>query len=749
MPWLEQITSNLVFPREYLKAGVLVALLSVWVLVALFYYLNRYTRRRYFSIWTAAWLFYALWLTLSFRVPGDHNEPLLLMLQQWCIGVSAIFLLWGSRTFLGEKVGRALVGFFFVFLLVWSYLGAYRWSWPLEMELPVFCLIALASLSTAWSFFHYRQKNPYIGATLLTLGFLLWGGYMAAYPFLENSPDLTSVALFLSAALQLMLAVSMIILVLEEARQIQQSAMAEAQTRAAERDLFKSRVVSTTERYKKLFDQASEAIVITAAEDLRILELNQAAERLLGISRNEPGQPSLTSFCQIKSAGDAPPATGADWFQALCRQRPLNLSRKNGALVPVEINGTQIDFDGQPAYQFFLRELTERARLEQQLRQAEKLSAIGQMISGIAHELNNPLAVVKGYLDLVLAHHELTPQTRADLEKAAQESRRAAKLVAKFLTFAREQRSRRELVNLNNLVRRFLELRGGDFLSSKTEVETELAPNLLPVLADADQVQQLIVNLVGNSIQAMATLPGPGQIRIVTAQKDDRVLLAVEDNGPGVPPHLVDRIFEPFFTTKEVGKGTGLGLSIAHSLMSEHKGRIYYQTSALGGAGFVLEFPAAAASDLTTSHDTGSTTTMIKKPGGGTEVIRAGQILVLDDEKSIAEMLGEMLDLLGYKSTLCMTGAQALEMIDQQEFDAVISDFRMPVMNGRQFYEAVMKKNPDLARRIVFLTGDLVNEETQAFLKSTGNPHLAKPFNLARVKATVAQAIQGADQKTG
>ena len=315
MQWFEQITSDLIFTREYLKAGVLVSLLSVWVLVALFFYLNRYTKRRYFTIWTVAWLFYALWITLSFRVPGNHNEPPLLMLQQWCVGVSANFLLWGSRSFLGEDVKQSQLGFFLAFLLVWSYLGAYHWSRPLDMELPVFILIATASLVTAWGFFKYRRKNPsYIGATLLTLGFFLWGVYMAGYPFMENSQDLTSVALFVSAGLQLMLAVSMIILVLEEVRQTQQTVIAEAQNRAAERDLLKTRVASTEERYKKLFDQASEAIVITTTDDLRLLELNQGAVRLLGILRNGPGLQTLSSFFQIEEAGGAPPVSGAEWF---------------------------------------------------------------------------------------------------------------------------------------------------------------------------------------------------------------------------------------------------------------------------------------------------------------------------------------------------------------------------------------------------------------------------------------------------
>src|SRR4051812_10135462 len=136
----------------------MVSLLSVWVLVGLFYYLNRYTKRRYFTIWTAAWLFYALWMTLSFGVQGDQQYPLLLMLQQWSVGVSAVFLLWGSLAFLGHPVRPTSLGWFMAFLLVWSYIGAYHLSKPLEMQVPIFWLIAIASAFTALSFLRYRRK---------------------------------------------------------------------------------------------------------------------------------------------------------------------------------------------------------------------------------------------------------------------------------------------------------------------------------------------------------------------------------------------------------------------------------------------------------------------------------------------------------------------------------------------------------------------------------------------------------------
>jgi PAS domain S-box-containing protein len=749
--FLEALSANLLITREYLRAGVLVSLLSVWVLVALFCYLNRYTKRRYFTMWTAAWLFYALWMTLSFGMAGEENKRFLLMLQQWCVGVSAVFLMWGSLDFLGKPVRQSLLAWFMTFLFVWSYIGAYHLNKP-EMELPSFWLISAASLVTAFNFLKYRGDHPYIGATLLSLGFFLWAVYMAVYPFLENSQDLTSVALFVSAGLQLLLAVSMIILVLEEVRETQQIAQVKAHNQEVERDALESRVLSTEERYQKLFAQASEAILITDAADFRILELNRAAERLLGISRVEAGKQSLRAFCEVHTRAGAPVQSSEEWFLSVCRQRPLNFMRKNGALTPVEVNGAMIDFDGRAAYQFFILELTERAQLEQQLRQAEKLSAIGRMVSGVAHELNNPLSVIKGYLELVLAHHNLPEQTRADLEKAAHESNRAAKLVMNFLSLAREQPFLRKSINLNELVQRIVDLRRFDLAVAKTKISLELATNLPAISADPDQIHQLIVNLMNNALQAMVDLHQPGLLKIVTHGGGNLVQLRVEDNGPGVPPHLVNKIFEPFFTTKDVGTGTGLGLSIAHTIMSEHKGRIFYQTASLGGAGFVLEFPAATVPCANGKPAPGASTTFLAKPAEPepapeAETAHAGSILVLDDEKSIAEMLAEMLGLLGYTPTVCNAPAHALELIEDKNFDLIISDFRMPGINGRQFYELAVRIRPGLAQKIIFLTGDVVNEETQEFLKSIGNPHIAKPFNLNSVKMVVEESFHPKGQR--
>ena len=723
------------FPYEQLKSALTVSLLSVWVLVGLFFYLNRYTKRQYFSIWTAAWLFYALWLTLCISLRGERENSLLLMLKQWCVGTSAAFLLWGATRFLKLPTPQRLFGFFMAFLLVWSYIGAYHLEDPLWVELPIFVLIGLSSTLTGFCFLQMRTRRAYIGAGLLSVGFFLWGVYLGAYPFLQRSEQLVSGGFFISAVLQLFIAISMIILVLEEARAGAESARRELSSHKTETVLLRSKMDSTEVRYRTLFDHASEAIVLAAVSDLRILELNKAARRLLGLNEGSLAGQFIHSFCPLSTATNG----SADWFAAVSKERQVNVISRNGSLVRAEIAGSPIQLDGTDAYQLFFREVTERTRLEQQLRQAEKLSALGQMISGVAHELNNPLAVIKGYLELILSRHEIGPQTRTDLEKVAHESNRAAKLVNNFLSFAREQPANRSVSDINEIVRCVLDLRKFDLKAAGIEVVPILDPALPPTLVDRDQIQQILVNLVQNAMHAILETTRPGQLRISTQTAGTQIHILVEDNGPGVSAAALPHIFEPFFTTKAVGTGTGLGLSIAYSIMSDHQGRISYCPSALGGAGFLLELPIVAG------PGSGSERTAPRADdfwARGTEDLPGAKILILDDEAAIAELLGEMLTLLGYTATLSNFPKQALELIKTNSFDLILSDFRMPNMNGQQFYEEVRKSNPAAADRIIFLTGDVVNEETQAFLKSIGNPHLSKPFQLAGVERAVKEVLR-------
>jgi PAS domain S-box-containing protein len=727
------------FTYQNLEAGVLVSLLSVWVLVGLFTYLNRFTRRRYFTIWTVAWLFYALWLTLNLSLRGPWETEVVLMLKQDCISISAVFLLWGSMRFLGNRVRQTLLALFLGFLFIWSGVGAYVLKNPLHFMLPVFILIGSASTVTAYGFWQYRRRRDNIGAGLLSIGFFLWGAYLAIHPFAQQSHDFISAGFFISAVLQLFIAVSMIILVLEQMRFInQRRAQNRIQQQQVEKALLQHRMISTEERYRTLFEQASEPILIAAVEDLRLLEVNQAAERLLGISPADVGRVSLTLFCPIADTRGKPPATGEEWFRYICEQSPFNLIRKNGSVVPIEANGAIIDLAGRPAYQFFLMELTDQSRLEHQLRQAEKYSALGQMISGVAHELNNPLAVINGYLELILAHHPVPAPTKTALAKVVQESSRATRLIRNFLSFAREQPGHRRMVDMNEFIHRLVELRKFDFSVGNIHLTLDLDPHLSQTFADPDQVQQVLVNLVNNALQAMLDQQGPHCLRIQTKRQDKSLIVQVEDNGPGVPKNLESKIFEPLFTTKKPGVGTGLGLSIAHSIMTEHQGRITYLPSSLGGACFALEFPIVAP----TSYEGMKEPEAELPPGlGDTLAGEPAAILVVDDEEPVAELLGETLGSIGCKATICTDASKALELLQVKQFELVITDIRMPNMDGREFFNEAVRRQPELTRRFILFTGDVVNSETQAFLTTANVPYLTKPFELDRVKRLVREIL--------
>lgn len=730
------------FPPEYLRAALILSLLTVWVLVGLFFYLNLYTRRRYFTLWTAAWLFYSLWLTLCIALDGGRDHPTLTMFKHWCISASAVCLLWGSSVFHNLKPRQTMFGLFILFLFAWSWVGSFNFDNPMHTQLPIFGLIGVASVMTAWAFYKFRLRREYIGAGLLSVGFLFWGVYLGSYPIINRVTQLASSTFLVSAVLQLFIAVSMIILVLEEVRSSNKLAFQQLRSQKSERAVLQKKVASTEERYRRLFDQAHEGIVIVSASDLQILEMNQTARQLLGVGGAVGKTLSLPVFLQASNEQDPVPSPGPEWSAWAARQHLLNIVRQDGSLVPVEMDGAQVELEGRNAFQFFFRELTERTRLEQQLRQAERLSALGQMISGIAHELNNPLAVIMGYLELVIQRHELSPQTRADLQKVAQESNRAAKLVSNFLSLAREQQDKRTFVDLNEIIRLVVELRQPELRVLGIQAELELDSHLPATMADADQVQQVIINLVNNAIHAMMEKPLPGRLRISSQSDGRHVCIRVADSGNGVPPALRAKIFEPFFTTKEVGTGTGLGLSIAHSIMAEHNGRISYEDAPGGGACFVLEFPVVSA-------PAGA-----KKPESDTHVepkakveapTRAARILVLDDEKAIAEMLSEMLNLLGHETTVCHSGAQALQELDRREYDLILSDFRMPGMDGEEFFKTATQRHSRVRERIIFLTGDVVNEQTRSFMQSVGVPYLGKPFHLDKVEEAVNRVLAGGE----
>lgn len=714
-----------------LKTAILVSLLSSWVLVGLFQYLNRYTRRRYFSIWTAGWLFYALFLTISITI-GVQPSPMLIMCKNWCIATAAVLMLWGSFSFLKMAASETLILVTLLFVTIWSYASSYEYPGELWIHVPAFLFLAFASGFNAYCFFFLRERKPYLGAGLLTFGFALWAIYLLVYPFLQQPEQLLSVGFLISGVLQLFIAVSMIILVLEEVKADCRSAEERFLSQKTEAEFFRARAEMNERGYQELFEQASDAIVLVSPQ-LEILKMNQAAARLLGFHAAGAAR-RFQKYCSAApiNVSHSPEA----WLKALCDAVECDLTRHDGGKVRVQVRGGPIQYGDEAAYQFFFSELTQRARLEQQLRQAEKLAALGQMVSGVAHELNNPLAAIKGYTDLLVVTAAVDEETRRALRKVAQESDRAAKLVRNFLAFARPESPVLEPVNVNELLER-LRPRFQSLPSRGIILDIQPCAADPVVLGAAEQLEQLVTNLVTNAEQAVISMSdgNPGVVTVGARIVEDKIQIRVEDTGPGVPDEIAARIFEPFFTTRPLGTGTGLGLSVCHTIALNHQGRIFYQPAREGGACFVVELPqcdqpAASVGDASLENSLSPATPTLSEKL---------DILVVDDEASLRELIKDMLEMAGHKVTICETPKQVLSALEQNSTDLVISDFRMPGMTGGELYEKVISARPELAERFIFLTGDMVNEDTHGFFERTKVGCILKPFQLAQLEMAVSK----------
>ncbi len=384
-----------------------------------------------------------------------------------------------------------------------------------------------------------------------------------------------------------------------------------------------------------------------------------------------------------------------------------------------------------------LVDITDRKRAEEELArqrealyQSEKLNALGSLLAGVAHELNNPLSVVVGQATM-LADAAADPKTVERAEKIRRAADRCARIVRSFLSLARRKTPEMTAVQFNAVVEMAVELLSYQLRTADVNLTLELAPDLPPLLADADQLNQVVTNLVHNALQALGEVPRPRRLTLSTRYGGNGSLhFSVADNGPGVPLDLRTRVFEPFFTTKSPGAGTGIGLSLCLGIVASHGGAIRVEETPGGGATFIVELPLRGAARMTTSADTARET----PPAG-----QRRRILVVDDEAEIADTLAEMLRDAGHTAETAENGRQALDRLAAGAYDLVMSDLRMPVMDGPSFYSALRAHHPALLGRIAFVTGDMLSTQMKEFLATTGVPSIEKPFTTDAVKALVAR----------
>lgn len=372
---------------------------------------------------------------------------------------------------------------------------------------------------------------------------------------------------------------------------------------------------------------------------------------------------------------------------------------------------------------------TDRRRLQERLVQSEKLSAIGQLIAGVAHDLNNPLTSVVGFADFLAETAEVPPRLREPLRVIQQEAERASKIVKNLLSFARRQETR-QVASLIPILEATIGLFRNQLSGERIELQLELDPDLPDLDLSPNQVQQVFVNLLQNAAHAIMAVNRPGRVWVRARRWLEGVAVDVSDDGPGMLSEVAAHVFEPFFTTKDETQGTGLGLSISQGIIKEHGGRITLTTAPGAGATFTVEFPARVPGRIHPPQPVEPAA-----PGGL-------RVLVIDDEPHILHYLRATLEAWGHTVETAMDGQAGLERALAEPFDLILSDLRMPRVGGREFYEQLTVRSPDAARRVAFSTGDTVRGDTMAFLEAQGRPCLQKPFSLAELRSLLRDAAR-------
>ena len=418
----------------------------------------------------------------------------------------------------------------------------------------------------------------------------------------------------------------------------------------------------------------------------------------------------------------------------------LRLRKDDSALVWIEVTASAETVGDSIRIEALVRDVSDRKKLEDQSRdlyhqllQAERMAALGQTISGVAHELNNPLATILSWAER-LAESPGDERSRRGLEVILGESERAARIVRNLLTFARKRQSTRMMVDVNEVVRETLGLRAYEQRVTNIEVITALAAGLPEVFADAHQIKQVVLNLTINAEQAMIAANGHGTLVIRTWQDAERdsIILEVNDDGPGIAEESQGKVFDPFFTTKEVGKGTGLGLSVAYAIVQEHGGRIWLSSRKGAGASFFVELPVA-----------GQTLQPRKPPPApiSLEAFKGLKVLVVEDEPALAVAVSEALTDAGFVVDRAADGEEGLTRLSQGTYDLIVCDLKMPRIDGMQFYRAMAAATPGLARRVIFVTGAVAGTDAERFLEETGCRWLAKPFRLGDLLRAARDAL--------
>jgi two-component system NtrC family sensor kinase len=388
---------------------------------------------------------------------------------------------------------------------------------------------------------------------------------------------------------------------------------------------------------------------------------------------------------------------------------------------------------GEPLLLLIVRDVSRWKLLQENGLQREKLTSLGQLISGVAHELNNPLTGVLGFSQLMLGYADLPDRARGDLRTVIAQAQRCERIVRNLLSFAREHKPEKRPIGVNGVLESTLALLEYPLRSDNILVVKDLQEDLPLVTADFHQLQQIFLSLLTNAHHAMARTRRGNRIVLRTRAQEGWVRIEVIDDGPGIPEADLPRIFDPFFTTKPRGSGAGLGLSMCYGMVSEHGGRIRVSSHEGKGTAFTVELPAPLAEAASETPAEAGETGADGRP----------RILVADDEDSILDLLFRALTAEGYRVDTARSGEVALRKIDRGGHDLLITDLRIPGCDGLRLLEHWRTRHPERAESVLLTTGDTASEQTQELLERSPRSCIQKPFDLTELTQRVRSLLEG------
>jgi signal transduction histidine kinase/ActR/RegA family two-component response regulator len=584
------------------------------------------------------------------------------MTAQACAAISAVFLLWGTLRFLDLPVRQSLFGLFMLFLTVWTFVGPRLATDSLQIQLPVFILLGSGSVFAGVCFFRMRKRMPFVGAGMLSAGFMLWGLYLWSYPFTQKHENLYSAGFFVAAVLQLFIAVSMIVLVLEEVRFKAEAVRTEIETVRLEKEALQTKVLSTEEQCRDLFDQVRQT------------------------------------------------------------------------------RGTQ------EAYE-------QLRRTQHVVVQQERLRALGQMASGIAHDINNALTPIVAYSELLLKEiPNLSAPSRRHLVVLQKCADDIAHIVARMREFYRRRYEGEPLaeVSLNQVIPEVIELtrpRWRDLSQREgisIQIESRLEPELPWLLSDPSELREALTNLVFNSVDA---LPHGGKITLSTrfiktagpaADPLEQIQVEVQDDGLGMDEKTRQSCLEPFFSTKAQRGGTGLGLAMVYGMMQRHEGQIDVESEPGRGTCVRLSFPVR--------KQAATATTRTATPSKSARSLR---ILCCDDEPMIRELLTDCLGAFAHDVSVAEGGEEGLKMfrsavVEKRPYEVVITDLGMPGMDGHAVTRAIKSQSPNTPVIMMTGWGTLMNAEGDSVIQADAllpKPPRLKELNELLLRVTSARRV--------